>query len=303
MTEQAWPQPVPKLDAIKLLRELNASTGMELELLGNARGGEVGAAFVRWPGGREGVLTQLPPTWNVAGLRRDGDILRFARGRGVPCPQYQLVHELPDGVAVIQERLPGHPPRQVDDGVIDAMLAINDQFAHLLVDHSDAHVLGLYLDRSGPGFCIHETLAQYDHRTRRLLDWIREVGNHPSATMTGDDLVHADFHPGNVLVDETGRVTGVVDWDGVSRGDRRFGLVTLAFDLDWRMRYSNRHEPLTVQAKQRVAERLNVMEPDTLRVYWAHMSLRMVDWSIRHHSTEVVDHYLAFASSRFDIQL
>jgi hypothetical protein len=34
-----------------------------------------------------------------------------------------------------------------------------------------------------------------------------------------------------------------------------------------------------------------------LRGYWAHMSLRMVDWMIRHHDADLVDTWLTVAES------
>ena len=70
--------------------------------------------------------------------------------------------------------------------------------------------IALYLRSSGPGFCLHEPLDGYDRRTRRLLDWVRAVGEQHD-TADGDDLVHVDFHPGNMLFSGD-RLTGVVDW-------------------------------------------------------------------------------------------
>ena len=297
MPDQSPLPPVLKLDAIGLVRRLNALPGIQLDFVGAARGGEVGAAFVRWPDGREGVLTRGPD--DLAALARTEELLELARTHAIPCPRYDLVRDLPgEGVVVVQERLPGGPPRRIDDRLIAAMLAVNDRFAGLLISRPDVPPLDLYLTQSGPGFCLHESLERYDARTRRLLGWIREVGRHPSAVMTGSDLVHADLHFGNVLVDDAGAITGIVDWGDAGRGDRRFGLVTLAFDLGWGMRFSPAYQQVTPAGVAAVWARLDAMDAGILRAFWAHMSLRMVDWSIRHQTAESVDHYLAFASSR-----
>jgi hypothetical protein len=85
------------------------------------------------------------------------------------------------------------------------------------------------LGASGPGYWRHEPLAGYDRRTARLLGWVREVGAECDAAV-GSDLVHLDYHPGNILVSD-GRITGVVDWDGAARGDRHLDPVTFRFDL------------------------------------------------------------------------
>ena len=39
------------------------------------------------------------------------------------------------------------------------------------------------------------------------------------------------------------------------------------------------------------------LDAERHRAYWAHMSLRQVDWSIRHHDTEAVDRWLDIAAS------
>ncbi|MFD2079851.1 Ser/Thr protein kinase RdoA involved in Cpx stress response, MazF antagonist [Actinopolymorpha cephalotaxi] len=284
--------PVRRLDPAHLVALVNEHTDAGLTLLGPAPGGEVGAAFVRWPDGRDGVLTMGPGS-SADVLRTTAEILATARAQGLPVPAYDLIAEVPDAVAIVQERLPGSPPARVDRAVVEAMVELNERFAGLLADRPDVEPPDLYLRHSGPGFCLHEPLARYDDRTRRLLAWIREVGVGDGARMTGDDLVHLDFNVGNVLVDGAGGISGIVDWDGIGRGDRRFGLVTLRFDVA-----SRNGDPDTARWLDDVLDR--TIEPETLRLYWAAMSLRMVDWMIRHYSAAEVDLMLDFARTRAD---
>ncbi|WP_427890304.1 phosphotransferase [Kribbella sp. GL6] len=272
------PPPVPKLDARQLVDEVNRSTGAGLEFVGEAAGGEVGAAFVRWPDGRDGVLTRA--AGDVGELRRTAVALDAARGTGLPVPRYQLVA---DG-GVVQERLPGRAPATVDRALLEAMISLADRFAGVA---PELPVPSMHLLESGPGFCLHESLERYDDRTRKLLGWIRDVGRAEPGGMTGDDLVHLDFHPGNVLVDDAGTITGIVDWDGIGRGDRRFGLVTLRFSAHVRLPGAD------VGWFDELLQ--DALEPDVLRLYWAHMALRQVDWSIRHHTAADVTHWLEFA--------
>jgi aminoglycoside phosphotransferase (APT) family kinase protein len=278
------PAPVAKLDARQLLLEVNERSGAGLTFVGRAAAGEVGAGFVRWPDGREGVLTR--GFGSLDDLRRTARVLDAARSDGLPVPQYELLTEVTDGVAVVQQRLPGRPPEVIDRALLEAMIALADRFAGL---GTDLPVPSMYLLESGPGFCLHESLQRYDGRTRRLLDWVREVGRAEPGGMTGDDLVHLDFHTGNVLVDEAGELTGIVDWDGIGRGDRRFGLVTLRFDAESRLPLDWFDELLD-----------NALDPAVLRLYWAHMSLRMVDWSIRHHTPSDTTRWLDFAETRMN---
>lgn len=261
-------QPTPKFDAHAALAAVHAHTGVLLTYDGPCPGGEVGAAYVRWPDGRRSVLGGGNPA--------SAPLTAIARAAGIPAPQYLLT-----GAGwVVQELLPGRPPDTVDDPLLAQLVQLNSRFAGLGADLEPAP-LPLYLTESGPGFCVHESLDRRDGRTRRLLSWVREVGAETDS-MTGADLAHLDFHPGNVLVDG-GRVTGVVDWDGAGRGDRLFDLVTLRFSvprLDGYLR--------------------EVVPAGRLRAYWAHMSLRLVDWAIRHHGPSEVDYWLDVAESGLD---
>lgn len=276
VTTEAWPRSA-RLDAPRVVDRIADITGVRLIIEGPCPGGEVGAAYVRWPDGRRSVLTE--------GRTRTGPLVDRARAAGVPTARRELAAHV-DGVRVIvQQRLPGCPPSTLDAALITQMLAVNDRLAGLLAGDPDPRPVPLYLTGDGPGFCLHDPLAGYDRRTARLLDWVHEVGAGGSA-MIGDDLVHLDFHPGNVLVAD-GRLTGVVDWDGATRGDRHFDLNTLGFHLAG-------HQPGLLGP---VEDRLAEISAHRRRAYWAHMSLRQVDWSIRHHDAGTVEHWLTVAES------
>jgi aminoglycoside phosphotransferase (APT) family kinase protein len=129
---------------------------------------------------------------------------------------------------------------------------------------------------------------------------IRELGGGELHEMVGDDLVHPDYTLGNVLYDETDRITGVVDWNlGAARGDRRFALVGLRFDLAWSTLYDGGEHGVTQETIDRLDEILDeTIEPTLLRVYWAHWTLNRLDWVISHHSRETIDLFLALGESR-----
>ena len=276
MTTDAWPRSA-RLDARQVIDRIAEITGVRLVLEGPCPGGEVGAAYVRWPDGRRSVLTE--------GRTRAGPLVDRARAAGVPTARHELAAHV-DGVRVIvQQRLPGAPPAGLDAGLVRQMLQVNDRLAGLLAAEPGPKPVDLFLTRDGPGFCLHAPLAAHNRRTARLLDWVHEVGAHGSA-MIGDDLTHMDFHPGNVLVD-AGRLTGVIDWDGAVRGDRHFDLVTLRFIL------TGDAPHLLGPLDERLAE----LPAPRRRAYWAHMSLRQVDWSIRHHDPATVERWLTVAES------
>ncbi|GAA5015339.1 phosphotransferase family protein [Actinopolymorpha pittospori] len=279
----------------RLVAEINARTRAGLELVGMAEHGDSGGAYVRWPDGRDAVVTRSHAPLDQ--LRTNADILRLARSRGLPVPRHDLLVEVGDGaVAVVQERLPGSPAVDVDVTTIDAMVAVNERFAHLLAERPDIPVPPLHLRTSGPAFYRHQTLEQHSDRSRRLLRRIREIGAAEPHEMTGDDLIHNDYRPENILVDHQGQITGVVDWH-VARGDRHFTLVGLLFALTWCT-----IDPRWSGVQQAAIDKLDdvlteTLEPSRLRLYWAHWTLRQLDLTIT-HAPESVDLHLHLGESR-----
>lgn len=282
--------PIPRLDPERLVVAVNAHASTGLRLLGSAEGGNVGAAYVGLPDGTEGVLT-IGPGRDAAPLRQTAQALELARERDIPAPRYLLVVEVPGGVAIVQERMPGTHPTRIDSTLVEAMVVLNERCAGLLAGRDLLTAPALYLTRSGPGFCVHESLERYDERTRQMLGRIREIGGSYPTQLVGDDLVHLDFHCGNVLVDPAGAITGVVDWDGIGRGDRCFALIMLRFDLA----APGRDPELVPWFDKLLRDRL---DPDTRRPYAAHMSLRMIDWAIRHYGADDVGHWLDVAETQ-----
>jgi aminoglycoside phosphotransferase (APT) family kinase protein len=276
-TTDAWPRSA-RLDAPHVIDRIAEITGVRLILEGPCPGGEVGAAYVRWPDGRRSVLTE--------GRSRAAQLLDLARDAGIPTARYELSAHVDGTRVVVQRRLPGAPPATVDAALVDAMVRLNLRFTGLLTALPAVPDVDLFLTGDGPGFCLHQPLRSYGLRAARLLDWIHDVGA-TAPDCAGDDLVHLDYHPGNILVIGD-RITGVVDWDGARRGDRHFDLVTLRFHLG----VSAPH--LAGPLDERLAA---VLEPGLLRAYWAHMALRQVDWSIRHHDAETVDRWLTVAEA------
>ena len=113
------------------------------------------------------------------------------------------------------------------------------------------------------------------------------VGSEFGDDLTGNDLVHLDYHLGNVLVreDDHDRVAAIVDWGGARAGDLAIDLAILRFDLSWRA------PDIGLEVEQWLG---NEIDDVTFVQVWAHASLRLVDWAIRHHPQDV-DHWVAMA--------
>jgi hypothetical protein len=283
--------PVTQLDAPGLVAALRTAGGPAVELVEPLEGGAVGAWVVRWPDGHEGVLT-----WFGDGLLEErpealGEIaalMDLARGADVPVARYEAVVPMDGrGAAILQERMRGQPPEHVTPGLVDRLLELADRRRGLAAGSPfGARPMDLYLTSSGPGYCVHETLRDFGPETAALLERVEEVGA-AGRVVAGDDVVHFDYHCGNVLVDpgRSEAVTAILDWDGARVGTIACDLAVLAFDLSWR-------SPGRLQ--ERVEARLVGIADHDLPDVWAHVGLRLVDWAIRHHPNDVA-HWVSVA--------
>jgi Phosphotransferase enzyme family len=300
---------VRRLDAPALLDGLERAAGVRFEVLGPLDGGQVGAARVRWPDGHEGVL-KWRLDYTVAQMKAGPLAAAEAlRAQGYPAPATELVAQVDDAVVTVQELLPGTKTDYMDEGLFEQALALNARHVGALAGRDDVSRINLYLAADGPGYCLHEPLRRFDARTAALERWVAKVGADTEPLMPGDDVVHQDFHPGNMLsmvvpgdaaAAAAGggadapehRLTGVIDWDGAGRGDAGFDLVTLRFGIH------------PAGADRAVVERLDAlldrMPAHVLRPAWAHMSLRMTDWAIRHFPSDEVATWVALAEQRMD---
>jgi aminoglycoside phosphotransferase (APT) family kinase protein len=275
---------------------IRAATGIALRVDGPCPGGQVGASYVTWPGGRRGVLTWRPGPGTLAGLRAGPlAVMAELRQSGYPAPAADLAVEIQaagpaaPAVALVWELLPGGPVDVVTTAMLGQAVALNERQAGVLASRPDIPALHLHLTSDGPGFCQHGPLRDFSDRSRRLDRWITSVGARHPDTLDGDDAVHFDFHPGNFLADG-GRITGVVDWDGAGRGDRRLDLVTLRFGLPGRS--------AGPEVTGQLDRLLDAFPAEVLTPMWAHLSLRMADWAIRHFTPAEVGPWLDLAEHR-----
>ncbi|HKD76367.1 MAG TPA: phosphotransferase, partial [Ktedonobacterales bacterium] len=134
----------------------------------------------------------------------------------------------------------------------------------------------------GQGYCQHESLLRSGETTQTLLQAAqRLVMEHQASIPFRHDVVHFDFQPFNLLTDGQ-RLSGVVDWDGPRIGDGAFDWATLLF-----YGYENKiaHSIVWGHALQWASIQV-------LSTYLAHLFVRQVDWSLRHHHESVAQIYI-----------
>ena len=128
---------------------------------------------------------------------------------------------------------------------------------------------------------VLETLARHSDDARRLLARCQEmIRRYAAESHATGDVVHWDFHPANTLVAD-GRVTGVIDWDGTTSGDRLFDLATLLY-----------YTPGERRIRGYVLERV---DEGVLAAFLAHVCIREAEWCIRLHSPQTAEAALRYA--------
>jgi aminoglycoside phosphotransferase (APT) family kinase protein len=114
-----------------------------------------------------------------------------------------------------------------------------------------------------------------------LTDLQQLVSAHQDTPHRRNDVVHGDFQHANILVHDH-QITGVIDWDAAHAGDAVFDIATLLF-------YSYDDRTVREQLWKSALERASF---ELLSVYLAHLILRQVDWSLRHHDERTIKRYL-----------
>lgn len=271
----------------RVLRAVEERHGLDLQPVGRLPGGEVGAHEARDAAGTRYVVKWWPGGGSYLRVRRAADLVERLRAVGYPAPRYVLVERTDELTLMVQEHLPGRPAPTVDEPLVDALAALVERQAGLGDGGPEwGATIVESLVQGCRGYCEHESLERHDPRTAALLDRIRRVGRETDpASLPAHDVVHFDFHPGNVLVRD-GRVAGVIDWEGCRCGDRAFDLVTLAFVLELRQVQASLRRRVWALATAAAAA-------PARRAYLAHVVLREVDWSLRNHGPDELERRLA----------
>lgn len=274
-----------------LLRHIETETGMRFELVARFRGGEgVGAYELKSDDGpavlkaaRQPGLTRAPLIANT---------LNELSARGYPVPTYLTFGTSGDTAYLVQTRLPGAPLNErLAPAHVPTLLALNELQANAPdpLDAWPSPIVDPVL-HGGDGFCLLDTMRQHSEATRELLSILQNtVMSVMDQIDSTTDVVHLDFTYSNILA-EKDEITGVIDWEATTTGDRAFDLVTLQFYV-----FNDRATRIPLWNRA-----LEVAGPAPVKAYFAHIIHRQVEWSIRFHPINVFEHFLSLARNVLD---
>jgi len=209
------------------------------------------------------------------------------RRRGYPAARLLASGQVAGMTFWLQERLPGTVLDRVPGWLLPEVLRLNDAQAGLGDGTCGLpELIAATLTVGGDGYCVHATLeARPD--TRDLLAIVRQTADRCLAAIPErGDFVHYDFTLANLLTSGAG-ICGVIDINPPAlTGDRAFDLATLLF-------YLYDRDGIRERLRGRALE---LTDWRALNAYLAHMVLRQVDWSLRHHpGTHATAHHLRLA--------
>ena len=277
---------------------LTGHSSGSLTLVGRFEGGTSGAWRVRHDQGVELVVKTFPVDATPR-LQLISDRVRRLIAAGYPAPAH-IVCPLEDAALVIQELIPGMPDPQINSALARQALALLDLQAGQGTSDPEAELgraeffervrrsLLVGLD----GYCEHASLEQHSDRTRTILARCRRIGhNLTEVELPADDLVHGDFHTANLMSDDDETVSGVVDWEGVSVGDRLFDLARLAFTAMRR--------PDGTALDLLWGRLLDPAVRIRAEAYVAHTAIIVIDWRLTRRSPGAADYAIRAAEAAF----
>ena len=268
-----------------LLQHINTTHGTTFELLERYSDGEQGAFAIIDRSGKRCVLKWQPDVSNLSRIQAARAVTDLLRNIHYPAPHYLFVGCALEDVYSIQTTLPGSPMRDITKPIAARLLELNqlqrDNALPNLPDwHKEAVTTVLF---GGKGYCLHTSLQHHSQETNSLLKTLQTLAStyQHEPHRTGD-IVHNDFQHSNILIHD-GLVSGIIDWDAPYAGDCAFDIATLLF-----YSYDNLDvcELLWHAALARAS--LNL-----LRLYFAHLILRQVDWSLRYHDQATSERYIS----------
>ncbi|HLV97778.1 MAG TPA: aminoglycoside phosphotransferase family protein [Ktedonobacterales bacterium] len=247
--------------------------------------GEQGAYALSDAQGHRYVLKWQPRANHLERVLYAQAVTERLRAQGYPSPAYLHIGAALGGTYSVQQALPGTPIGCLTLQNLPDILKL--QALHAMQAPPGPRtwpreVVQTVLE-GGDGYCLHISLQQHSPETARMLQTLqRLVADYQQHISETNEIVHFDFQAANFLVYQD-RLSGVVDWEAASAGDSAFDLATLLFygyddaalrDFLWQ--YSLARRPIQV-----------------ISIYLAHLILRQVDWSLRHHEEAVSERYIA----------
>jgi aminoglycoside phosphotransferase (APT) family kinase protein len=182
-------------------------------------------------GDHRACLKRLPGDTALDGQRAAQVTCERLHAAGSPVPRYHVVDDVAGDGYALMDFMPGHPV---------ALGSLTAGHARHLVDlielQADAAVLpptpsDTAVEQLVDGI-LRWRLPDASPRVTRLLQRAHAIAEESRGVrVPSGDVLHGDMNPSNFIVDaaDGDRITGIVDWEGTTTGDRAADLAGLLY--------------------------------------------------------------------------
>lgn len=208
-------------------RAVSVARALGVRLGDQFAGGEFGAFGIQTGTGAPGVLKLLPawPELALSKVRSAAALVDLLISRGYPAPRFLDVGQVGGTVYTVQEYVDGLVCVNLPGATFAELLQLWRRQQGLLPSGAGTNWGIDLIARANRGEELRAKTK--DTRALAVLDRALEAAHAADPTIFRTiDVVHGDYHPGNVLV-RGGQVAAVIDWETAQAGDSRADLLRM----------------------------------------------------------------------------
>lgn len=265
-----------------VIKTVNAKNGTNYELLNRFDKGEWGAYRIAEPGKNSVVLKFFTDLSNTNIVDADPDLAKNITDRllslDYPVPKYIYTGRLGEGLYWVQQELSGKPlwqnptVEQIEKVLFFLALqknqAVSEKQNYSLIIKDT--VFGNRLDGL-------RSIQNYSPEMREFIDDLMfSVKDLKAPPLPNSDIVHGDFSYHQVMVNDDGIITGIIDWQEAGCGDWLVDLTRLIYSLHDRPQLVN---PIIKHVKQE--------DLPKIRLYTAFTTIEMLLWPLHQNQINV----------------
>jgi aminoglycoside phosphotransferase (APT) family kinase protein len=200
---------------------------LDVRVLKRFDGGAFGAFHIRTTAGIDAVLKVLPdwPEFALHRVEAAAEIVHGLIAAGYPAPRFLDINVMNGSVYTVQEYVAGQVPMQLPTATPAVLLELWRQHEAVLPAGAGADWGTDLIARVGRVAELRQKTS--DQRIHGIIDRVLEIADGSDATVfRTNDVVHGDFHPGNVLV-RNDQIAAIIDWESARPGDSRADLIRM----------------------------------------------------------------------------
>ena len=269
-------------DIEKVIHVINGNHGTKYKLLNRFDKGEWGAYRIAEHGKKHLVLKFFTDLSNTNIVDPDPDLAKSITDRLLslkyPVPKYIYSGRVDNGLYWVQQELLGNPlwqnPTVEQIEKILSFLSLQENQAVSDKQNYSSIIKDTVFGNRLSGL---KSIQNYSSEMREFLGNLSSlVKDLESMPLQSSDIVHGDFSYNQVMVNDDGVITGIIDWQEAGCGDWLVDLTRLIYSLHDRPHLAN---PIIKSVNQENLPRV--------KLYTAFTTIEMLLWPIQQNQENV----------------